>query len=107
MCWSGLRRYDRSYPDCLTKIDLAIAELRNRGAKSIVLPGHSIGGAAAIDYAAAHDGIAGVIGLAAGDFMVHPPSDVQRSIARARDLVARGNGDTVELRVQPIRDRIC
>ena len=64
-------------------------------------------GAAAIDYAAAHDGIAGVIGLAAGDFMVHPPSDVQRSIARARDLVARGNGDTVELRVQPIRDRIC
>jgi len=80
------------------EIDPAIAELRSRGAASIVLVGHSIGGAAAIDYAATHDGVAGIIGLAASD-SVFPrlPDDIQESIDRARVLVAQHQGDAVDL----------
>ena len=97
MCWSGLRRYDRPYPECLTEIDTAIAGLRNRGARSIVLAGNSMGGTAAINYAATHDGIAGVIGLAASDSIwARLPPDIQDSVDRARDLVAQGKGDTVK-----------
>ena len=44
-----------------------------------------------------HDGIAGVIGLAASDSIwVRLPYDIQASVDRARDLVAQGKGDAVE-----------
>ncbi|MBV8535439.1 MAG: alpha/beta fold hydrolase [Alphaproteobacteria bacterium] len=96
MCWSARRQYDRPYSDCLTEIDAAVAGLRQRGAKSIVLVGHSLGGTAAINYGATHDGVAGVIGLAASDSVwVHLPPDLQQSVDRARALVALGKGDTV------------
>src|SRR4029077_1787207 len=37
MCWSDKRMYDRPYLDCLTEIDAAVATLRQRGAKAIVV----------------------------------------------------------------------
>jgi pimeloyl-ACP methyl ester carboxylesterase len=95
MCWSARRMYDRTYPECLSEIDTAVANLRQRGARSIVVAGHSLGGTAAVVYGATHDGIAGVIGYASGDAYFGPPSGLP-DIARARSLVAEGKGDVVE-----------
>lgn len=92
MCWSDKRQYDRLYPDCLTEIDAAVADLRQRGARSIVVVGHSLGGSAAIAYGATHDGVAGVIGFAAADAFFGPPSQLP-DIARAQYLVDEGKGD--------------
>jgi pimeloyl-ACP methyl ester carboxylesterase len=94
MCWSDRRLYDRLYADCLSEIDAAVAELRQRGAKSIVIAGHSLGGAAAIAYGAGHDGLAGVAGIAAGDAFWGPAAALP-DIARARALVTDGKGDTM------------
>jgi pimeloyl-ACP methyl ester carboxylesterase len=95
MCWSDIRMYDRAYTDCVLEIDAAIAALRQRGAQAIVVAGHSMGGTAAIAYAASHDGLAGVIGLAAADAYWGPPSRLP-DIARARRLVDQGKGDDLD-----------
>ncbi|MFI5001858.1 MAG: alpha/beta fold hydrolase [Reyranellales bacterium] len=94
MCWSDKRQYDRLYPDCLAEIDAAVADLRRRGARSIVIAGHSLGGTAAIAYGASHDDLAGVIGFAAGDAFWGPAS-LLPDIARAQQLVDQGRGDSV------------
>lgn len=95
MCWSERRAYDRDRADCLGEIDAAVAELRQQGAARIVIAGHSLGGAAAIAYGASHDGLAGVIGFAAGDAFWGPPAMLP-DIARAQRLVADGKGDAVD-----------
>ncbi len=94
MCWSDRRQYDRLYPDCLTEIDAAVADLRQRGARSIVVAGHSLGGSAAIAYGATHGGVAGVIGFAAADAFFGPSSQLP-DIARAQYLVDEGKGDSL------------
>ena len=95
MCWSERRLYDRLYPECLTEIDAAVADLRQRGVKAIVIAGHSLGGAAAIAYGASHKGLAGVIGFSAGDPFFGPPSMLP-DIARAQRLVGEGKGNTMD-----------
>ena len=95
MCWSGRRMYDRTYSDCVAEIDAAVANLKQRGAKSIVIAGHSMGGTAAVVYGANHDGISGVIGFSSADAYFGPPSALP-DIARARGLVAEGNGDVLD-----------
>lgn len=95
MCWSDRRLYDRVYSDCLTEIDAAVADIRQRGAKAIVIAGHSLGGAAAIAYGASHGGLAGIIGFAAGDAF-WGPSSLLPDIARAIKLVDEGRGDTLD-----------
>ena len=94
MCWSDKRQYDRLYADCLTEIDAAVADLRRRGARSIVVAGHSLGGTAAVAYGASHDDLAGVIGFAAGEAFWGPPSQLP-DIARAKYLLDEGRGDTL------------
>lgn len=94
MCWSDRRMYDRNYHDCLAEIDAAVADLRQRGAKAIVVAGHSLGGGAAIAYGAGRDDLAGVIGIAAGDAFWGSAERLP-DIARARQLVELGQGDTV------------
>src|SRR6185369_3439731 len=94
MCWSDRRLYDRVYPDCLTEIDAVVADLRQRGATSIVIAGHSLGGAAAIAYGASHDGLAGIIGFSAGDPFWGPPAMLP-DITRAQNLLAAGKGDNL------------
>jgi pimeloyl-ACP methyl ester carboxylesterase len=95
MCWSDKRMYDRLYLDCLTEIDAAVDGLRQRGAKSIVIAGHSLGGTAAVAYGASHDGLAGIIGFAAADAFFGPPS-LLPDIARAQHLVDEGKGDVLD-----------
>jgi esterase/lipase len=95
MCWSDKRMYDRLYLDCLTEIDAAVVDLRQRGAKSMVIAGHSLGGTAAVAYGASHDGLAGIIGFASADAFWGPPS-LLPDIVRAQHLVDAGKGDILD-----------
>ena len=94
MCWSGWRIYDRPYAECLREIDTAIARLKQRGASTFVIAGHSLGANGALGYGAAHSGLKGIVALAPG----HRPEVLRRrppvaaSIALARKLIAAGRG---------------
>jgi pimeloyl-ACP methyl ester carboxylesterase len=95
MCWSRRRIYDRPYLECLRDADAAVERLRNRGAARIIAAGQSLGANAALAFAATRDGLAGVIAMAPA----HNPVQitrlpaVARSLAEARSLIARGEGD--------------
>jgi pimeloyl-ACP methyl ester carboxylesterase len=95
MPWSFHRRYAATYDQAMTEIDDAIAGLKAKGAARIVIIGHSLGANAAIGYAARHPDLAGVVALAPG----HLPeagnmrSFVADAVARAKTLVASGQGD--------------
>jgi len=95
MCWSRTRIYDKPYPDCLRDIDAAIATLRAGGARRIVVAGMSLGGNAAIAYAAQHPELAGLVALAPASQpaqMMHDPA-VAQSLQGAQQMVASGHGD--------------
>jgi len=95
MPWSFNRRYAATYDEAMTEIDNAVAGLKTKGAKRIVIIGHSLGANAAIGYAARHSDIAGVVALAPG----HLPETgnlrdyVADAVARAKTLVAAGQGN--------------
>ena len=95
MPWSFHRRYAATYDEAMTEIDNAVAGLKTKGAKRIVIIGHSLGANAAIGYAARHSDIAGVVALAPG----HLPETgnmrdyVADAVARAKTLVAAGQGN--------------
>jgi pimeloyl-ACP methyl ester carboxylesterase len=93
MCWSNRRIYDRSYLDCLRDIDAAIRRLKERGATSFVVAGHSLGANGALGYGARNQ-VRGVIALAPGhapEFLaVRPP--IAEGLDRARRLLAAGRG---------------
>jgi pimeloyl-ACP methyl ester carboxylesterase len=96
MCWSHERHYDKAYLDCFAEIEASIARLKAKGAGKIVVGGHSIGGNAAIAYAARRGGVIGVIGLAPAhlpDYLVRRP-EIAASVKRAHAMVAAGKGDT-------------
>lgn len=96
MCWSATRRFDRPYTDCFADIDTAIAGLKAQGATAFVVGGLSLGGNVAIAYGATHPGLLGIIGLSPADDparKVKNDPKVAASVARARDLVAQGQGD--------------
>lgn len=98
MPWSRTRIYDASYQDAMRQIEGVVADLRKRGAKSIVIAGQSIGANAAIGYGVRHDDIAAVIAIAPGHnpqaegFRKHTGASVQA----AKKLEAAGQGDKVQ-----------
>src|SRR5580692_8264529 len=79
MPWSFHRRYAATYDDAMAEIDRVIAGLKAKGASRIVVIGHSLGANAAIGYAARHPELAG---------------HVADAVARAKELVAAGQGNT-------------
>jgi pimeloyl-ACP methyl ester carboxylesterase len=98
MPWSFHRRYAATYDQAMAEIDAAIAGLKSKGARRIVIIGHSLGANAAIGYAARRPGLAdlaGVVALSPG----HLPETgdmrefVADAVARAKKLVAEGKGD--------------
>ena len=95
MPWSFHRRYAATYDEAMAEIDAAVAGLKAKGARRIVVIGHSLGANAAIGYAARHHDLAGVVALSPG----HLPetgemrSFVADAVARAKTLVAEGKGD--------------
>jgi esterase/lipase len=95
MCWSRTRIYDRPYPECLTEIDQAVAQVEGLGATSIVIAGMSLGGNAALAYAARHRGLTGVVALApahAVEFLRKNPR-IAQSVTRGEEMIAAGKGD--------------
>jgi len=95
MCWSRERIYDRTYLDCMHDIDVAIDELKTRGATSIVIAGMSLGGNMALGYGARHPGLKGVVALAPAhlaEIIVRRP-EIAASVRKAQDMQAEGHGD--------------
>jgi esterase/lipase len=95
MCWSRRRIYDLSYLDCLRDVDAAIERLKARGASEIVVGGQSLGGNAALAYGARHDWLFGIIAMAPAHNPLHlaKRAEIARSLARAREMIAAGNGN--------------
>ena len=98
MPWSFHRRYAATYDQAMTEIDAAVAGLKAKGARRIVVIGHSLGANAAIGYAARRANLAdlaGVVALSPG----HLPEVgtmrgfVADAVARAKKLIADGKGD--------------
>src|SRR5579872_608264 len=96
MCWSRRRDFDKTYPDCVAEVDTAIAQLKAQGATAIVVGGLSLGGNGAIAYGATHSGIVGIIAFGPADDPTRKSQrpEVAASLARARQLIAQGQGDT-------------
>ncbi|MBA3034354.1 MAG: alpha/beta hydrolase [Gammaproteobacteria bacterium] len=93
MPWSGKRMYDADYPAALSQIETAANALREKGAKRIIVAGHSFGANASIAYAASGRELDGVMAIAPG----HTP-DLQKfgaSVARARQMIAAGKADEI------------
>jgi pimeloyl-ACP methyl ester carboxylesterase len=63
MCWSKARIFDQALPDCFKEVDAAVADLKQKGVKSVVVGGEGEGAIAAIDYGVTHAGLAGVIAI--------------------------------------------
>ena len=95
MCWSQARIYDQTLADCMTAIDDAVARLKARGATSLIVAGHSLGGFGAVYYGATHDGLTGIVAIAPapGPRAASRP-EIAAGLARARTLIAQGQGDT-------------
>lgn len=96
MAWSSIRGFDADYPRSLIEIGAAVKSLRDKGAKRIILAGHSLGANAAIAYAGSGHDIDGIIAIAPG----HVP-DVPRfrtavagSLKKARQMIAEGQSDS-------------
>jgi pimeloyl-ACP methyl ester carboxylesterase len=98
MPWSRNRIYGASYEDAMAEIDEAAEGLRKKGARNIVIGGHSLGGNAAVGYASRHDRLAGLIVLAPGHFpdLWTQRDTIKSSVAHAKEMVAAGNGDSIE-----------
>jgi pimeloyl-ACP methyl ester carboxylesterase len=98
MPWSFHRRYAATYGQAMAEIDGVIAGLQAKGASRIVVIGHSLGANAAIGYAARHPELAGVVALAPGHLPEADPlrSHVADAVARAKELVAAGQGNMPE-----------
>ncbi len=99
MPWSFHRRYDATYDQAMSQIDAVIAGLKAKGARRIVIIGHSLGANAAIGYAARRPNeLAGVVALSPG----HLPevgdmrSFAADAVARAKKLIAEGKGDVTQ-----------
>jgi len=94
MPWSGTRQYDKGVDGMLAELDKATEELRAKGARKIVLAGHSQGAAGGLYYASQRS-INGVVLIAAGG---HPQSKVfishyEKSVSEAKTLVSQGKSD--------------
>src|SRR5258707_4986015 len=84
--------YGATYEEAMREIDAVVAGLKGRGAKRIVIIGHSLGANAAIGYAASRHGVAAVVALSPG----HLPETAEMrartadGIKEAPALVASG-----------------
>jgi acetyl esterase/lipase len=91
MPWGRKRMYDADYPAALSEIDASVKMLREKGAKRIIVAGHSFGANASIAYAASSREVDGVMAIAPG----HAPDrqDFGASVARARQMIAEGKAE--------------
>lgn len=96
MPWGAGRIYDRDYEGAMAEIDEAVAALRQRGARSIVAVGHSLGANGAIGYAARRADVTAIVAVAPGHTPERASPLAQRvlpDVRKARALVASGQGN--------------
>ncbi len=91
MPWGRGRDYDADYPRALREIDDEVAKLKEQGARTIVIAGHSFGANAAFAYAASGREISGLIALGPG----HTP---ERKVLRDRGIERRGGPEDGQCR---------
>ena len=91
MPWGLKRMYDADYPTALSEIEASVEILRKKGAKRIIVAGHSFGANASIAYAASGREVDGVIAIAPG----HCPDldNFGASVAKARQMIAKGKAE--------------
>ncbi len=95
MPWGKGRIYAKSYEDSMLEIDGYVEKLKAKGARRIVVAGHSMGANAALGYGARRQGLSGIIALATG----HTPelggfqNKVGKSVSKAKTMIDAGNGD--------------
>jgi len=94
MPWAGYRSYDKSYDGAMEEVAQAVAGLRAKGLRQVVVAGHSLGGNGALHFATLDAGLAAIVLVAPA----HLPEgaktveQVAASVATARAMVAAGNG---------------
>jgi pimeloyl-ACP methyl ester carboxylesterase len=92
MPWSLRRIYGATYDEAMGEIDAAVAGLKGKGVRRIVIIGHSLGANAAIGYAARRHDVAAVVALSPG----HLPETAEMrdrtagAVKEARTLAAAG-----------------
>ena len=94
MPWAENRIYDASFDEAMLEIDREIEALRKKGAKFVVVAGHSLGANAALGYASLRDGVSGIVALAPAH-TPELPAFIKRvgdDVRRAKALVAAGKG---------------
>jgi pimeloyl-ACP methyl ester carboxylesterase len=89
--------YTETYEQAMQKIERAMATLKSRGASKLVVAGQSFGANAALGYAVRHGrDLAAIVMLAPG----HTPelkknkAYLQSGVAKAKELIAAGRGDS-------------
>jgi pimeloyl-ACP methyl ester carboxylesterase len=92
--WSTAREYDKDMEQAMAEVDAAVADLRRRGVRKIVVGGHSMGAAAALHYAG-RTKVDGLLIVALGHYPDSPKiREVTGSgVERAREMIAAGKGD--------------
>lgn len=104
MPWSRKRYLEGNWQQAMTEIKTAVDQLRAKGAKKIVIAGHSIGSPAGLSYAAQSKDVDGVAMMAPGHVpllysecltRIAPISlcAVKDSLGEARSMIAAGKGD--------------
>jgi pimeloyl-ACP methyl ester carboxylesterase len=95
MPWSFSRIYDATYEQAMAEIDVAVRDLRAKGARRLIIIGHSLGANAAFGYAARGARLDAVVAIAPG----HLPETerLSRHTEDARSeavaLIAAGQGN--------------
>jgi predicted alpha/beta-hydrolase family hydrolase len=98
MPYSRDRHYDKAYEECAGEIDAAVAELKNGGAKRIVIAGHSLGANVALFYATRRTADA-IVAMAPGHTPERPGMRKRfaSELEKARSMVEKGQGDEVSV----------
>lgn len=92
MPWAGNREYDVSYPRALDEVAFAAKELRDKGAKHVVVGGLSFGANAALAFAGSGKPVDALFLLSPG----HTPYGgrmriaVEGSVTKATDMIKSG-----------------
>lgn len=94
MPWSSTREYDQPYGEALEEIDAAVKTLVDKGAKHIIVGGQSIGGNAALAYAASGRKPDAIFVLSPGHTPDRGPTRtaLEPSVIKAKTLIDAGAG---------------
>ncbi len=97
MPWSGNRDYDVDVASAEKEIDAALEDLRNRGAKTLFVAGHSQGGLFALHYGNKHR-VDGIIAMAPGGDAGSQTfvGKLGPSVQLAKKMIAEGQGAAKE-----------